>query len=319
MSRSRSTSPRSSAHRVPRRPASARQAACWAAGAAIALVTGCGGKAPEAADLTLENVGFMTPESVLHDPDADVYLVSNIQGDPFEKDDNGFISRVSPDGVVLELRWIDGAKENVDLDAPKGMAILGDELWVADIDQLRRFDRKTGEPKPSVAIPGATFLNDVCVAPDGAIHVSDSGFADGFAPSSTDAIWRVEIVEGAAQVVTIARGEEFAHPNGICAGAKDLFCVDWARGEFVMVTPSGKRETPLALPKKQLDGLVRTPAGRWFASSWEGECIYEISQRGSATAVFTGLEQPADIGYDQRRGRLLIPLFGSDKLLFRKV
>ena len=139
MSRSRSTSPRSSAHRVPRRPASARQAACWAAGAAIALVTGCGGKAPEAADLTLENVGFMTPESVLHDPDADVYLVSNIQGDPFEKDDNGFISRVSPDGVVLELRWIDGAKENVDLDAPKGMAILGDELWVAD-DPLRAPD-----------------------------------------------------------------------------------------------------------------------------------------------------------------------------------
>ena len=66
-------------------------------------------------------VGDMsTPESALHDPEADVYLVSNINGGPCDRDDNGFISRVSPDGQVLDLKWIDGADPGVTLHAPKG-------------------------------------------------------------------------------------------------------------------------------------------------------------------------------------------------------
>ena len=66
------------------------------------------------------SVGDMsTPESALHDPEADVYLVSNINGGPGDRDDNGFISRVSPDGQVLDLKWIDGADPGVTLHAPR--------------------------------------------------------------------------------------------------------------------------------------------------------------------------------------------------------
>lgn len=294
-----------------------RLATACALGSALCA---CGGEeAPAVLDLEIAGVGFMTPESVLHDPDADVYLVSNINGDPFEKDDDGFVSRLSPDGRVLALRWIDGASESVDLDAPKGMAILGDELWIADIDQLRRFDRTSGAQKPSIPIPGATFLNDVAVGPDGVIHVTDSGFAPGFTATATDAIWRVEITGGTPKLVTLARGEELAHPNGLCSGARDLFCVDWEKGEFVMISATGKREAPLKLPHKQLDGLVRTETARWFASSWEGRCIYEISPKGDVTARIKEIDQPADIGYDAKRSRLLIPLFGSDSVLVKKI
>ncbi len=294
--------------------------ACPAACALVLALSACGGEeAPAVLDLEIAGVGFMTPESVLHDPDADVYLVSNIAGDPFQKDDDGFVSRLSPEGQVLALRWIDGASDNVDLDAPKGMAILGDELWIADIDQLRRFDRKTGAQKPSIAIPGPPFLNDVAVGPDGVIHVTDSGFAPGFTATATDAIWRVEVTGGTPQLVTLARGEELAHPNGICSGARDLFCVDWDKGEFVMIGASGKREASLKLPHKQLDGLVRTSTARWFASSWEGRCIYEISPKGEATVRFKDLDQPADIGWDEKRSSLLVPLFGSDSVLVKRV
>src|SRR5688572_19107722 len=50
--------------------------------------------APADAPITITE-GLATPESVLHDPDADIYLVANINGSPLEADDNGYIAKVS--------------------------------------------------------------------------------------------------------------------------------------------------------------------------------------------------------------------------------
>jgi hypothetical protein len=60
--------------------------------------------------IEVANAGFKTPESILHDAVGDVYLVSNINGTPSAKDNNGFISRVSPDGKVQTLKWIEGVR-----------------------------------------------------------------------------------------------------------------------------------------------------------------------------------------------------------------
>src|SRR5207245_200099 len=108
---------------------------------------------------TLVSGGFQTPESILYEPRSDVYLVSNINGDPTASDGNGFISRVAPDGRILELKWIDGTRPGVRLNAPKGMAVAGDTLYVSDITAIRMFDLRTGAPKGAVVILGSTFLN----------------------------------------------------------------------------------------------------------------------------------------------------------------
>ncbi|MFO1051041.1 MAG: hypothetical protein U1F36_02350 [Planctomycetota bacterium] len=259
--------------------------------------------------------GFSTPESVLHDAEADVYLVSNISGDPFGHDGDGFISRVSPDGKVLDLRWIDGKKEGVHLDAPKGLALSGDLLWVADIDQLRAFDRKTGAPRKAIAIPGATFLNDVCTDEVGTIYVSDSGFGPGFSATGTDAIWAVKLDGDKETVAALARGDALAHPNGLGISPHgDLFCIDWAKGRFTLIAKDGKLDTALQLPATQLDGLVRRADGHWLASSWEGKCVYDIAPKGEIKVLFEGLEQPADLGIDLKRSCLLVPLFGANEV-----
>jgi len=125
------------------------------------------GMSAAAAELRVENVGLATPESVLHDTAADVYLVSNINGAPLEIDGNGFISRLSPDGTVIDLKWIDGKNPGTELNAPKGMAIVDDTLYVADISVVRRFNRVTGEYLGAVDIPGATFVNDLATTRDG--------------------------------------------------------------------------------------------------------------------------------------------------------
>src|SRR5580700_6458102 len=102
--------------------------------------------------------GLLTPESALYDADNDRYLVSNINGSPFEKDNNGFISVLSPDGQVTTLKWIEGGKGKIKLDAPKGLAIVKGVLYAADITVVRMFDAKTGAPKGDIAVPGSTFL-----------------------------------------------------------------------------------------------------------------------------------------------------------------
>ena len=160
------------------------------AGGTEAGTAGAGAKKGDPV-VAFKGVGLATPESVIHDDAKDVYLVSNINGSPLDADNNGFISRLSPDGKVENLKWIEGGKNNVKLNAPKGLAVMGDNLYVADLDTVRIFDRNTGAPSGEVKIAGATFLNDVAVTSDGHVLVSDSGLKAGakgsFDPTGSDA------------------------------------------------------------------------------------------------------------------------------------
>src|SRR2546430_16687145 len=87
------------------------------------------------------------------------------------------ISRVRPDGAVETLKFIEGGHNGVTLHAAKGLALLGDTLWVADIDVVRAFDARTGAPRDSVSLAtlGAVFLNDIAIAQTGALYITDSG------------------------------------------------------------------------------------------------------------------------------------------------
>lgn len=274
---------------------------------------------PEAASFSVGDAGFQTPESVLHDAAADVYLVANINGSPLAKDDNGFISRLAPDGSVLALKWIDGAAADVELHAPKGMAIKGDTLFVADIDAVRLFHRETGAPLGSRTVAGATFLNDLAVAPDGTVYVTDSGFragAAGFEPSGTDAVYRFG-PGGTAQA--LAKDAALGGPNGIVADTAGLVVVTFGSGEVYRLDAAGARTDLPRPPAGQLDGVVRLADASLLVSSWEGSAVYRLGADGAYTTAVEGVEAPADIGYDAGRGRLLIPLFNAHRLEIRTV
>src|SRR5688500_2048769 len=125
-----------------------------------------------------ETAGFNVPESVRYDAELDAYYVSNINGNPSQKDNNGFISRVRADSTNVMTMLVEGGKGGVTLHAPKGMALRGDTLFVADIDAMRMFNRRTGASLGAVDLRAqkATFLNDVAVGPDG-IYITDTGIA----------------------------------------------------------------------------------------------------------------------------------------------
>lgn len=290
----------------------------WIALAGTALAASAGCKAREVATMraapaiVVRDSGFATPESMQHDPQHDRYLVSNIGGSPFDADDNGFISLVDGSGRVLALRWIDGASDSVTLHAPKGIAMVGDYIYVADITVLRRFDRASGAPRGEIAVPGASFLNDVVAREDGSLYFTDSGLrqgASGFEPSGTDAVYRLDPT---GRLDVLARGDALGRPNGIAFNGDSVYVVSFGSGELYRIA-NGVKTDVVKPGAGGLDGLV-IAHGEAFISSWDGKTIYRGPLQGPFTAIASNLESPADIGHDLYRHQLLVPLFNLNEL-----
>lgn len=293
---------------------------------ALAALVACGGGEPASdaaggasvasGDIVVADVGFSTPESVLHDPTADVYLVSNINGSPLEADGNGFISRLAPDGTVQALKWIDGEAQGVTLNAPKGMAIQDGILFVADISCIRMFDAVGGAPLGSVCLEHATFLNDVAPGGDGSIFFTDSGFEagpEGFAPSGADAVYRMIVTE--ERVMAVSKDPALGGPNGVAVGSRGIMVVTFGSGEVYRLTAEGDRTDVMPASQRQLDGIEMLPDGGFMMSSWGDQCVYRIGGDGHVSKVVEGVEAPADIGYDAGRNRVLVPLFNANQVI----
>ena len=262
-------------------------------------------------------VGFLTPESVLDDSAQDIYFVSNINGGPLTKDNNGFISRLRPDGAIEVLKFIEGGRAGVTLNAPKGLAKLGDTLWVADIDRLRAFNARTGAAIDSVRLDslGAVFLNDIAIAPNGAIYVTDTGirFDDvgNVLHPGPDRVFRV----GPDRKVTVAvRGDTLGWPNGITLDAvgRRFIIVQYGGKAILAWKPGDRAPTVIARGAGGFDG-VEMIGGKIVVSSWADSSITRFDST-QGTKIITGVPSPADIGYDAKRNRLLIPILTGNRV-----
>lgn len=108
------------------------------------------------------------PESAYYDAASNAVFVSSINGQILEKDGNGYISRLTPEGKVVNAKWATG------LNAPKGMRSVDGTLWVSDIDEVVGIDIASGRITSRVRVEGAEFLNDLATAPDGTVYRLES-------------------------------------------------------------------------------------------------------------------------------------------------
>lgn len=110
---------------------------------------------------------FKTPESVLYNHDQEMIFVSNIGTTKNGKNGDGFISLLSVEGEIENLYWIKG------LNDPKGLAIIGKNLYVADIDELVVIEYESARIVKRYLFPTAKFLNDVTAYSKNMIFISD--------------------------------------------------------------------------------------------------------------------------------------------------
>ena len=251
--------------------------------------------------------GIATPESVLYDEANDRYLVSNINGKPDEADNNGYITELSPDGKVIKDKFIAGGVGKVKLDAPKGTGIFAGILYVSDITVVRKFDLKTGAPKGDIPVPGATFLNDIAVAKDGRVFVSDSGIkftATGPEPTGTDAVYVIE----KGKLKPVAKSKDLAGPNGLLAVDKGVLVVTFGNNELYRLDDKGVKQDATKIPGGVLDGIAQAGESL-LVSSWQTSTVYRGTLGGTFEPILTELKSPADIGFDSKRKRVLVPRF----------
>jgi sugar lactone lactonase YvrE len=251
------------------------------------------------------------PEGVKYDPDQDVFFISNMVGFGSDHDRNGYIVEVSAGNLANSKLFAENGKAGTILDAPKGMTIHGDTLWVADIDVLRGFNRKTGLPLATIDLRplGAVLLNDVTIGGDGAIYITDTGILmtdKGVIHTGPDRIFTVQNGKPAV----FAEGSQLARPNGIVwdKEQKNLVVVsfDPFHSDVYSISPDRVRRR-FASGNGKFDGVEPLGKGRFLVASWNDSSV-RIVGAGYNRRVANNMIGPADIGFDTKRNRLAVPI-----------
>jgi hypothetical protein len=166
-------------------------------------------QAPQAEGPTLQPLwtlsgDFLAPESAYYHAGSNAVFVSSINGQILEKDGNGYLSRLTPDGKMVSAKWVTG------LNAPKGIRSVGGTLWVTDIDEVVSIDVATARITARVKVDGSQFLNDLATALDGTVYVSDSGLA------------RIYAVKDGKSAVFVEGADQVDVPNGLLVDGNRL-------------------------------------------------------------------------------------------------
>ena len=244
-----------------------------------------------------------TPESVLYDGKSTLY-VSNIDGKSDAMDGNGFISKVSLDGKIENLRWTTG------LNAPKGMGLYKNNLYVADIHRLVCINTANGQAEKTYdAIGTGAFLNDVTIAKDGTVYVSDS---------RADKIYRLK--DDKWEV--LAEGEQLNKPNGLLAVGTDKLMVGSGKiGALRTMDLNTKTMTTVADGMAATDGIVPEGKGNYFVSDWNGQ-IFHVNADGTKQQLLDTRDtktNSADIEYIAKKKLLLVPTFMKNSVVAYRV
>jgi sugar lactone lactonase YvrE len=257
--------------------------------------------------LLWETKGLAQPESVVEDPATGVIYVSNINGAVMQKDGNGFISRLTADGKMLERQWVKG------LNSPTGLALHDRTLYAADVDQLIEINAASGEILKRYDAKGAIFLNDVVVDDEGAVYVSDT-------PMNT--IWRLK--DGSFE--PWLANDALNGPNGLLVQGDKLIVASLGKvqsqgqkkelGALLSVSLDDQKVTKIGKGDLigNLDGLQAIQPGVYLVTDWAQGALYRVDAKGKVDELIDLNQGSADLAYMPGKKLLLIPMMLDNSL-----
>lgn len=237
------------------------------------------------------------PESVFFDGKNKALYVANIDGkDPWGKDGKGSVGKVGLDGKIIAIDWVTG------LNAPKGMGLFKNKLYVADLTELVVIDIIRGMIIERIAVKDAVGLNDVSVDQNGVVYVSDSRGR------------KVYEIENNNQVVLLD-SNKLKGPNGVLKHKGILYVLD-AGAMYRM--EKDKSLTKIAEGMEGgTDGIENVAANEFVVSTWGG-VVYYVKADGTKQVLLDGREQKinsADIGYDAAKRIVYVPTFWRNSVV----
>lgn len=236
-----------------------------------------------------------TPESVL--PVGDILYVSLIDGAPWEADGKGGVAKVDRNGKVIDAKWVTG------LNAPKGMALVGNKLYVADITEVIVIHTATGNIEQKIAIEGAENLNDVSADKKGTVYVSDSKAGN------------VHQINNNKPTLYLSGLNKV---NGVRSVDNDLYLLT---AKDVYKVGKDKKLKTVGIQELGGDGIEPVGNGDFVTSTWAG-VLYYLNKDGRLETLMDTREQKrnvADIGYDAKERIIYVPTFFANTVVAYKL
>ena len=263
-----------------------------------------------ASTVTIE--GFSSPESTIVNK-SDLY-VSNVGKElkPTLKDGDGFISKLDINGKIKELHFIDG------LDAPKGMGIVGNTLFVADINTLRGFDLQTKKEVFNVVFEGVNFLNDITVKDSNTLFIG---------ASDTSAIYEVNISNKSYKKLmdfTVANGlfyeDGILHAAQLGSTTQNMF--DGKGKLYKIDLKDNNKLTQLGTFEGVLDGVTKV-GNKVYVSDWGNAKktgiirVYDLKTKKESVLEAELFMGAADFWIDEKSKKIFMPqMIGSKVTIF---
>lgn len=252
--------------------------------------------------------GFSMPESVTSTGKR--FFVSNQGQDVFSKDGDGFISEISGDGKLVELKF---APLKGVLNAPKGMTIADDVLYVADLDRVVGFDINTRKTVFEILIPETQVLNDICRLDDGFIGVTETVSGNIYKINTKTKSF--EIIGNIPTVNGIAYNRN-TNLLVVCSNGKN-----YGEGGIFIKKGSNPFEELSGIPQGFFDGIEFLDDDNLLISDWvtlptTGFGKLWTYNLHSHQAAFTFTEESlANIFYDQATGKIWMPQMFQNKVI----
>ena len=260
---------------------------------------------PLGAQITVTEL--QTPYSFVNDPIEKNYFITSVNGEAETADNNGFITKLNPNGKLLNLKFIQGGKDDVTLHAPKGMALVEHILYVADLDTLRGFDTTTGKPVQTHTIrssaTGQASLNDVTFDGKGHLYCSDQ---------KANTIYRFDLATQTFSVLVTDRS--LAGPSGLAIHPKSgqIIAVSWEKGKISEVSPEGVVTELFSngFFSNRFQNLRGVDFDRWgnmYVSDFTTGKVWRMSWDKRFQVIAEFLPSPGDLSIDRANNLILVP------------